>query len=179
MESKAKLLGHPIHPMLVVFPLGLLVIACVFDGIALGTGNHFFYSVSYWNIVAGVISGPIAALFGWIDWFAIPRNTRARDIGLWHGMGNMLVVALFAVSWWLRYNNAAYVPDSVALGLSFGGIALGVITGWLGGELVDRLGVGVDRGAHLNAPNSLSGRPAREETSVRLDTEDLEERRAA
>ena len=176
MESKAKLLGHPIHPMLVVFPLGLLVIACVFDIVALATGSTGFYSIAYWNIVAGVISGPIAALFGWIDWFAIPQDTRAKSIGLWHGVGNMLIVAMFAVSWWLRYSSAGFVPDTLALGLSFGGIVLGLVTAWLGGELVDRLGVGVDAGAHLNAPSSLSGRPATEDRSP---SDSAEYRRAA
>ena len=179
MESKAKLLGHPIHPMLVVFPLGLLVIACVFDAIALFGGSQGFYSVAYWNIVAGVVGALPAALFGWIDWFAIPSGTRAKIIGLWHGVGNMILVAMFAMSGWLRYNNAGFVPDSVALGLSFGGIVLGLLTAWLGGELVDRLGVGVDPGAHLNAPNSLSGRPASEVDEVTLTLDDQEHRRAA
>ena len=162
MDSKAKLFGHPIHPMLIVFPLGLLVMACVFDFIAMVTGNTTFYAVAYWNIVAGVISGPIAALFGWIDWFAIPSGTRAKAVGLWHGLGNMVLVAMFAISWWLRFNSPAFVPGTAALALSFAAIVLGVVTGWLGGELVDRLAVGVDEGAHLNASNSLSGLPASE-----------------
>jgi uncharacterized membrane protein len=81
VESRAKLFGHPIHPMLIVLPLGLLSAAVAFDG-ALG-----------------------------------------------------------------------YV-------LSFGGLALASVTGWLGGKLVDRLGVGVDPGANLDSPRSLSGKPA-------------------
>ena len=52
-----------------------------------------------------------------------------------------------------------------ALVLSFAGFVLAGVTGWLGGELVDRLGVGVDDGAHLDAPNSLSDRPAGESVS--------------
>ena len=65
------------------------------------------------------------------------------------------MVALFVMSWLLRYR-AAEVPSRLALVLGFIGVALATITGWLGGELVDRLGVGVDEGANLNAPSSLS-----------------------
>jgi hypothetical protein len=64
------------------------------------------------------------------------------------------------VSWFLR-RPAPEHPSGAALALGFIGVALALATGWLGGELVDRLGVGVDSGAHLDAPSSLSGRPAR------------------
>ena len=53
-------------------------------------------------IVAGVIGGLAAAPLGWIDWFAIPGGTRAKSIGLWHGVGNVVVLVLFVVSWFLR-----------------------------------------------------------------------------
>ena len=84
-----------------------------------------------------------------------------------HGVGNVVVVALFAVSWLLRLSSDSYEPTSLAYVLSSAGIGLALVTGWLGGELVDRLSVGVDQGANLNAPNSLSGRPASETRSVR------------
>ena len=73
----------------------------------------------------------------------------------------MVVVVLFALSWLLRMDTPRD-PSVLAYVLSFLGVGLATLTGWLGGELVDRLGVGVDRGANLNAPNSLSGRPADE-----------------
>ena len=161
MESKAKLLGHPIHPMLIVFPLGLLVTSLVFDIIHMSTGNPDFSVAAYWAIAGGIVGGLIAAVFGLIDWLAIPGGTRAKGIGLWHGVGNVVVVGLFAGSWLLRSGSAGYAPDTVAFGLSLVAVVIGAVTGWLGGELVDRLGVGVDDGAHLDAPSSLSGRPAR------------------
>ena len=163
MESKAKLLGHPIHQMLIVFPLGLLVMSFIFDLIHLVTGIADFTVASYWMIAAGVVSGLVAAVFGAIDYLAIPDGTRAKRIGLWHGGGNVVVVALFAVSWMLRSGSASYAPDAISLILSALAVAIGAVTGWLGGELVDRLGVGVDRGAHLNSPSSLSDRPAYED----------------
>jgi uncharacterized membrane protein len=160
MESRVKLLGHPIHPMLIVFPLGLLITAVIFDIVRLITGNNDFAVVSFWAIAAGVIGGLLAAIFGLIDWLAVPSGTRAKQVGLWHGGGNVVVVLLFAISWFLRSGSTGYVPDTLAFLLSLIGVAIGAVTGWLGGELVDRLGVGVDKGANLNAPNSISGQPA-------------------
>ncbi len=156
MESKAKLFGHPIHQMLIVFPLGLLVMACVFDIICLCTGRTDLYNVAFWDIGAGVICGLIAAVLGLWDWLAVPAGTRAKFIGMWHGLGNVVVVLLFAASWAVRFGHAGHIPDAGALVLSFCGLIIGAVTGWMGGELVDRLRVGVDDGANLNAPNSLT-----------------------
>ena len=160
MESKTKLLGHAIHPMLIVFPLGLLVTSVVFDVIHLITSDQLFATVSYWMIAAGVIGGVLAAIFGLIDWLSIPAGTRAKAIGLWHGLGNAAVVALFAVSWYLRRGDPAFAPSVEAFVVSLVAVGLGTVTAWLGGELVERLGVGVDSGANLDAPSSLSGQPA-------------------
>jgi uncharacterized membrane protein len=161
MESRIKVAGHPLHPMLIVFPLGLLATAVAFDIVGLASHNGEWFNISFWMIAAGVIGALVSAVPGTVDWLAIPRNTRAKLIGLWHGGGNLMVVLLFAVSWFLRDNNNGQ-PTTAALVLSFIGVVLALVTGWLGGELVDRLGVGVDNGAHLNAPSSLSGRPATE-----------------
>jgi uncharacterized membrane protein len=159
MKSHAKVMGHSLHQMLIVFPLGLLATAVVFDVIHLATGNPRWADVSFWMIAAGLVGGLIAAPPGLIDWLAIPKGTRAKAVGLWHGGGNLVVIALFAVSWFLRRENPG-APSTAALALSFAGVGLALVTAWLGGELVARLGVGVDDGAHLNAPSSLTDRPA-------------------
>src|SRR3982750_1528088 len=159
MESRAKLLGHPVHPMLIVFPLGLLATAVIFDSIALATGDGAWSGMAFYLIAVGVIGGLLAAVFGLIDWLAIPAGTRAKAIGLWHGAGNLIGVARFAASWFLR-RGAPNAPGARPLALAVAGVAVALVAGWLGGELVDRLGVGVDDGAHLDAPSSLSGRPA-------------------
>ena len=127
MESKVKLFGHPIHPMLIVLPLGLLSAAVVFDVVYLVTGDDVFSSVAFWNIAAGVVGGLGAAVFGAWDWFHIPSDTRAKRIGLLHGGGNVLVVALFSVSWLLRLGQEGYEPGVVAYALSFGGLALAAV----------------------------------------------------
>jgi uncharacterized membrane protein len=156
MEARAKLFGHPIHQMLIVFPLGLLSTAVIFDLIHLATHTAMWSLVSYWMIGAGIIGGLCAAVFGVVDWTKVPSGTRAYRLGIWHGLGNVCVVAFFAVSWLLRRPDPSSPSTLAVITLLIGG-ALSVVTGWLGGELVDRLGVGVDDGANVDAPSSLSG----------------------
>lgn len=159
MEARAKLFGHPIHQMLIVLPLGLLTGVVIFDLLYLLTGDLQWVTVSFWLIPAGVLAGLLAAVFGIADWTKIPRATRAKSVGTRHGLGNGLVVLLFLASWLMRDGPIAR-PGTIAILLSLAGGGLSMITGWLGGELVGRLGVGVDDGANLDAPSSLSGRPA-------------------
>lgn len=155
MESKARLFGHAIHPILIVYPLGLLSAAVVFDVIYLVTGNPTWTTVSYWMIAAGIVGGLLAAVFGLIDFLGIPSGTRAKRIGLLHGIVNVCVMILFAASWVLRMNSPE-APSTAAFALSFIGVGAALLGGWLGGELVERLGVGVSDRANLNAPNSLT-----------------------
>ena len=159
MSGRVRLFGHALHPMLIVFPLGLLTTAVLFDIIGLITGEPRWFEVAYFLIAAGIIGGLAAALPGWIDWTAIPARTRAKRIGLVHGVGNVVVVGLFIVSWLLR-RGAPAPPPTEAVVASMVGVGLALVTGWLGGELVERLGVGVHEGAHVNAPSSLSELPA-------------------
>ena len=161
MKSRVKLFGHPIHPMLIPFPLGLFTTSVFFDVVYLLTANGKWSEIAFWMIAAGIIGGLAAALFGWIDWFAIPKGTRAKSLGLVHGLGTVMVVGLFPVSWLLR-RDAPADPGTLGYVLAFAGAGLALLTGWMGGELIERLGVAVHDGAHLNAPNSLSGRPASE-----------------
>jgi uncharacterized membrane protein len=156
MESRAKMFGHAIHPMLIVFPLGLLATAVIFDILYLITDRPGFPVAAAYAIAAGVVGGLTAAVFGLIDWLAIPAGSRAKRVGALHGAGNVVVVGLFAVSWLLRAGAQDWEPGLWALVFSFVGLALAGVTGWLGGELVERLAVGVDEGAGIDAPSSLS-----------------------
>jgi len=161
MESRVKLFGHAIHPILVVFPLGLFATAVVFDALGWATGNGRWLEMSFRMIAVGILGGLASALFGLLDWQAIPHETRAKEIGLWHALGNVAVILLFAASWFMRWPLPSN-PGAIAVMLSLVGAVLMLVTGWLGGELVERLGVGVDNGANLNAPSSMSGRSASE-----------------
>jgi uncharacterized membrane protein len=158
VESKAKIMGHPLHPILIPFPLGLLSTSVIFDVVHLLTGNGKWSEISFWMIAAGIIGGLAAAVFGLIDWLAIPSSTRAKAVGMWHGTTNVVMVTLFIVSWLLRVDVPGD-PGILAIVLSFVAVGLASLGGFLGGELVVRLGVGIAEGAHLNAPSSLSRRP--------------------
>jgi uncharacterized membrane protein len=166
MHSKVKILGHPVHPMLIVFPLGLLVTSLIFDIAWLATGNPRWADIAYWMITAGLVGGVLAAITGVIDFSAIPRGTRARKIGILHGLVNTGVLLIFVVGWILRMGETT-TPTMLAVMLSAIGVGMALLGGWLGGELVDRLGVGVDDGAHLNSPPATSGRPAHENSGQR------------
>ena len=153
--------------MLIVFPAGLFTAAVIMDILYLIFGNPLLATVSFYMIIIGVVGGLLAAIFGFIDWSGLPNNSRARNIGLWHGLGNFVIVVLFAMSWFLRRGSPNFVPSGLAMILSFAGIVLALITLWIGGELVYRLGVAVDPGANVNAPSSLK-EPVATGTSERM-----------
>jgi uncharacterized membrane protein len=149
------LLGHPLHPMLVMFPLGLLVTAVIFDFADLIGGPALLGEVAYWNIVAGLIGGVLAAAAGLVDYVAIPRGTRAKRVATAHALLNVAVLALFAVSWSIRRPSEGRAAGGWLFLLELVALGAASVSAWLGGELVDRLGVGVDADANLDAPPSL------------------------
>lgn len=161
MKAKAIVAGHALHAQLIVFPLGLLGISVLWDVLRLWTDNPMWAHVAFWTIVAGVVSALVAAVPGFIDYLTIPNGTRAKSVATLHMILNLIIVALFAGSLVLR---AGGDRDYVVAGLGamlpgWVAVALAVVSGWLGGELVERLGIGVHDGAHPDAPSSLGGRP--------------------
>ena len=159
MESQSKIFGHPAHTILIAFPLGLLSTAVIFDSLHLLTGKPKLGEQGLAMTGAGLLGGLAAAPWGLWDWLAIPEGTRAKEVGRWHGLGNAVVLGLFGASWAMR-RSEPQKPGGLPFALSLLGFGLAGVTGWLGGELVDRLGIGVDDGAHWNSPSSLSGLPA-------------------
>ena len=156
MKSRAKLLGHLVHQMLIVLPPWLLAMAVLFDLLAIGLSQGDRSEIAYWMIAAGVVTGLRAALLRHhrLARHSL-RHSSEADRRRLHGIGNVLVVMLFAVSWVMR-GDAPATPGGVALTLSLAGACLALFTGWLGGEPADRLGVGVDDGAHVDAPSLLT-----------------------
>jgi uncharacterized membrane protein len=104
------------------------------------TGSVGLATAAFWNIIAGVILGLIAAVFGLWDWLAIPADTRAKRIGLLHAGGNVVVVTLFFISWLLRLGTTDHQPNGFGFALQIIALILALFTAWLGGELVDRSG---------------------------------------
>ncbi|MGC5017077.1 DUF2231 domain-containing protein [Micromonospora sp. DT47] len=158
MESRLKVLGHPVHPMLVMFPVALLVTGTLFDIVDTVGGPDFLAEVAYWNITVGLVGALLAAAAGSVDLLAIPAGTRAKRVALTHAAANVAVVLLFAAVWVVRLNADSRSAGGALLAIEVVGVAILGVSAWLGGELVDRLGVGVDRDAGLDAPSSL--RPA-------------------
>lgn len=158
MRSRVRAAGHAVHPILIVFPLGLLTTAVGFDVLHLVTERVSFAFTAAHLIAAGLLMGVVTAATGWLDWWlVVPRGTRARRIGLVHGLVNGAVLVVFAVSWALRLAVPDWIPGWPAVIAGWVGLLAGGLGGWLGGELVERLGVSVEEGAHPDAPSSLSG----------------------
>ena len=161
MRSRVRAAGHAVHPILIVFPLGLLTTAVGFDVLYLTTDRGSFAFTAAHLIAAGVLMGVLTAATGWLDWWLVtPRGTRARRIGLLHGLVNAAVLVLFALSWAMRLAETDWIPAWPALVAAWAGLLAGGLGGWLGGELVERLGISVEEGAHPDASSSLSGVPA-------------------
>lgn len=155
MESRVKFLGHPVHQMLIPIPAGLFIVAAVLDIVDAFVHASWIPTVTFWNLVLGIFAALVAAVFGLADWTKIPPGTRAKRVGALHGIGNVIAVVLFSGAVWLRSGQQRIDQDAIPLVLEVLALALLGMTAWLGGELVDRLGVGVDDGANLNAPSSL------------------------
>jgi uncharacterized membrane protein len=148
-----------LHPMLVAFPLGLLATSVVWDICRLATDNRMWGAIGFWTIVAGIAGGLLAAVPGFIDWLAIPRGTRARSVGVTHMILNVLVLLLFAISLAARARAPGGYAAASAGRMIWGWIGLMIagVSAWLGGELVERLGISVDDDASPDAPSSFAG----------------------
>ena len=149
MRTPASIAGHPIHPMLVTFPIGLWVFSLVADFIyAFGTGNAVWKAVAFYAMIGGLIGALAAAIPGLIDLLSLPEAIKGTAIK--HMAINLTVVALVAISIWLRAS-AAELAGARGLGLPewllLIGIGLLLISGWLGGKMVYEAGVGVSTGA--------------------------------
>ena len=140
--SSANLAGHPLHPMLIVLPIGFFLATFVCDLIFWQTGNAAWATAAYWLLGVGLLGAALAAVTGLIDFLG---DKRIRDIGdAWqHAIGNVIAVLIQAFSfyWRYRYGAAAVVP--VGLTLSLIVVCIILFTGWKGGELVFRHRVAV------------------------------------
>lgn len=154
MKARARFFGHPIHQMLVPIPFGLFVTGILLDVVARFVDVDALTIVSFWNLAIGIGTGVLAAIFGVIDFTAIPKATRARRVGAVHGIGNAIVLVLLAGALWQRADQRFFGVPDLAFGLELAALVLAGATGWLGGELVDQLGVGVEPDAGPDAPPS-------------------------
>ena len=146
MSSPASIWGHPIHPMLIPFPIALWVFSLVADLIYLWRSNPVWEWVAFYTLAGGIVGAVLAAVFGIIDYFSI-KDRKVSSIAAWHARINVLALLVFAASFYLRTTNGARMVDdslTTPVGLSVVGVILIMISGWLGGELVFKHGVAVN-----------------------------------
>lgn len=144
MSTPASIAGHPIHPMLVSIPIGLWVFSLVADIVYLSTGNPDWETTAWLTMGGGVIGALLAAVPGFIDFLSV-HESRARRTAAMHMGLNLVIVAVFAVNFWLRAEGAG---GTLPYWLSWLAIIALVVSGWLGGHLVHVLGV-TQPGANL------------------------------
>jgi len=141
MASPASINKHPVHPMLVAFPIGLWVFALICDVMRAVTGNTAWQTVAIYCIAGGIVGAVAAAVPGLIDYFSIDEAAMKRIANL-HLAVNLGAVVIFAINLWLRFRLQAdsYLP----LGMSIVGVLAIGIGGWLGGEMVYVKGMAVE-----------------------------------
>ncbi|HKG80613.1 MAG TPA: DUF2231 domain-containing protein [Pyrinomonadaceae bacterium] len=147
MQSRASIGGHPIHPMLIPFPLALWATSFVVDILFYFTRHPTLLVIAKFMLAAGCIAAVAAAIFGIIDWLAI-KNGEVKKVANWHARLNVIALIVFAISLFLRLSNYSDLVGrrlTIPFLLSFAGVILISISGWLGGELVFRYGVGQTR----------------------------------
>ena len=145
-HSTASIGGHPIHPMLIPFPIAFFVGTFVCDLVFWGTGNASWFDATLWLLGAGVIMALLAAVAGLTDVLG-DEQVRTLSTAWVHAGGNVLVVVLEIVNFFVRYGqgSAAVLPTGIILSAIV--VCILLFTGWKGWEMVYRHRVGVS-----NAP---------------------------
>jgi uncharacterized membrane protein len=151
MYTKARIAGHPIHPALIAFPVGLYTATVVGLIVFAATRDGFWYRAAMWTNLAGVVMAGVAAIPGGIDLFNLPRHTRAFATGLRHAAFNVLALVLFVISavmLWRGYHSATtegpvHMAFVAPLVLSIIGLASTTVAGALGWALVQTHHVGI------------------------------------
>lgn len=148
MASPASIGGHPIHPMLIPFPIGLWVFSLIADLTYLWRGNPVWWNyIAFYTLLGGIIGAAVAAVPGFVDWLSL-KNPKVVKVANWHARLNVVALLIYASSFYLRTTSGArLVSDSytIPIALSVLGVILISISGYLGGEMVFKHGVAVDQ----------------------------------
>jgi len=145
MASKASIGGHPIHPMLITFPIGLWTTSFVADVVFYFWRGSSLLLISKFLLAAGCLGALAAAVPGIIDWLSI-KDAEVKRIADWHARLNIIALIVFALSLCLRMRAGSHWVGHhlrIPFLFSFLGMILISISGWLGGELAYKHGVGV------------------------------------
>lgn len=143
MKSKVNIKGHPLHPILVTFPIAFFVGAFIFDVLAVANDETGFHSTARYLIVGGILSAVLAAVPGFIDLlYTVPPRSSGKKRAVKHGITNVAVLVVFSTALYLRVRDITSI--NIILIVEFIGVLLLSVAGWLGGTLVYRNQIGVD-----------------------------------
>jgi nitrite reductase/ring-hydroxylating ferredoxin subunit/uncharacterized membrane protein len=143
MRSKASIKGHPVHPMLIAFPVAFFTGTFIFDLLSILLSNSDLWQTAYYLEIAGVVSALIAAIPGIIDFIGtVPPKSSAKKRAAQHGIFNVTHVVIFFTAWCLRTTEGIAVTWIVSAELA--GVIILSVAGWMGGTLVYRNQIGVD-----------------------------------
>jgi uncharacterized membrane protein len=148
MASPASIAGHPIHPMIIPFPIALWIFSLVADLIYLWRGNPVWRNyIAFYTLLGGIIGAVVAAVPGFIDWLSL-KDRDVFKIANWHARLNVIALLIFAAGFYLRTTSGSALVNgsyTIPIGLSIFGVILILISGYLGGEMVFKHGVAVDQ----------------------------------
>ena len=164
MASRASIAGHPIHPMLIPFPIGLLIFSFIADLIYLWRGNPIWKDyIAFYTMLGGIIGAAAAAIPGLIDWATLTDRSAVR-VANWHARVNITTLLIFLVNFYLRTTSGSeWISNMPTLPLILSIVCvIGLaIAGWLGGQLVFAHGVAVSSDAEPVAPSTQTNRNIR------------------
>lgn len=141
-ESKAAILRHPIHPMLIPFPIAFLTGALITDIVYKFTLYFLWLEFSTWLLASGLVFGLIAGFFGIVD-FVLVRKVRRTLAGWVHFISNILVLITAFVNLFTRLKQVEFELQTLNLLLSAAAVILLLVSGWYGGELVYKHKIGI------------------------------------
>jgi uncharacterized membrane protein len=150
-KSTAQIGGHPIHPMLIPFPITCLVGAFVTDLIFLSNGDRGFATASHWLIGFGIGTALLAAVFGLIDYMGDDK-IRRLGVALQHMLANVTAVVISVINFIIRMDDPASDVPNLGIFLSGAVVLILLYSGWLGGHMVYRHRVAVQE-----TPDKFSG----------------------
>jgi uncharacterized membrane protein len=151
MKSKFAIKGHPLHPMLIALPIGLFTWTLVVDIVFLIIEDTVWYEIARWSGLAAIVSALAAALPGIGDFLALPFAGKSRWIATIHMLLNLAVIGVFTVAAFFMFSEFLMIGEDVAVGfplyltvaLHAAGVAMLMVSSWLGGELVYHHHIGV------------------------------------
>jgi uncharacterized membrane protein len=146
METRLKISGHPVHPLMMTLPLALLVCAVLFDLGALAGGQAFLGQVGYWTVVAGLLAAVLATGAGIIDLWDVPGDAGKRR-AVTYQLVNLGMVALFAIVCMVRVDTQDRPPTGGVFAVELLALAAGGVGAWLGATMVRQFHIGAETDA--------------------------------